>query len=279
MADKNTAFNAAEQEYFDSAGQKPIETTPAPVQEIEPEAPASEQEQQPDNRTVPLAALREERAMRKEAEARAKAEAERLERAERRMDEINRRFEQYTSPLPKEPTVDEDPVAVLKSQQEWRRQEEQRRLQEQQNHQFLNVYAAHVAEYRADNPDYDQAFTHWRKDLVLELQEGGLPLPQAIEQANMYERGLVQNALRDGKNPAERIYNLSKRRGYKAAAAAAPSNVDKIEAIARGQDAARSLGGASGTAPRRLTLETIANMSDREFAKLSDDEFRRIMGG
>ena len=54
----------------------------------------------------------------------------------------------------------------------------------------------------------------------------------------------------------------------------------KLESLARGQAAARSLSGMGGATPMPPRLEDIANMSDEEFAKATEGvDWRRLLRG
>jgi hypothetical protein len=66
--------------------------------------------------------------------------------------------------------------------------------------------------------------------------------------------------MQDRVNPAQMIYELSKHRGYKPAS----SEEDKLDTIERGQK--QKALGSNGAAPKKLTLEALAQMSDEDFA-------------
>ncbi len=99
------------------------------------------------------------------------------------------------------------------------------------------------------------------------------------------EAQIVARAFQDGVNPAERIFALARRMGYaapaadaaepsKGEAAATPNPAEaKLEAIAKGQRATPAMGG--GGAKPKMTLASIAGMSDEEFDALDWDRTMR----
>jgi hypothetical protein len=128
-------------------------------------------------------------------------------------------------------------------------------------------------------PEFGQAYAHACADRDAELAELGYADPALRRQiVQAEETEIVGRALAEGVNPAERIYKLARRRGYRGA-----GEVDaraKLESLARGQAAARSLSGMGGATPMPPRLEDIANMSDEEFAKATEGvDWRRLLRG
>ena len=78
-----------------------------------------------------------------------------------------------------------------------------------------------------------------------------------------------------GEDPAKRIVKLAERRGYKRGGAGGNAQ-ERLAALARGAEAARSLGAATGRAEPAETAEGLLEISDdEEFARGWDRVFRR----
>jgi hypothetical protein len=95
------------------------------------------------------------------------------------------------------------------------------------------------------------------------------------------ERGLVQRALQANKSPAEMIYAIAQRFGYRGPDGAAPdgqgarpvgrngrpSATELIQNVQAGQRASKTLSGAGGAASD-LSVEALVNMSEADFNAL-----------
>lgn len=291
MAD-NPQMTQAEQAYFDSRGEKapipgvadPPPAAPAPEQEPAPvdqqDVPADQA--QPENRMVPHAALHEERQRRKEAEARMRELEERTIESFRRASELEARLNAMTAPeQPRAPSVEDDPVAVVKDLDNWRRDQQRRDQAREQHNALLQAFAADGEQFASKAPDYVQALEFWAKSVIEEAQLAGYPPDQARAYAAQTQAQIVARAMMERASAAERLYTLAKRRGYAAPAEQTP-RVDPeraLQAVARGQESSRSLASSGGTTQPRLSIETALKMSREEFGKLSEDQFRRLAGG
>lgn len=249
-------------------------------------------EEKPEVRkVVPLAALHEERKARQELQRQI---AERDRAHAEQMARINQRLEQMANPQQRQAIPDkiEQPVdyldhrlndiaaqqqAILQDRQAEHQQRQQAAYVEQLQHRIVGAESVFFKE----TPDYGDAIKFLDESRVRELQVFGADEGQARQQA-IQER--IQAALKwahEGRNPAELAYGFAKARGYqgKAAQQAQQSPADKIAAQQRGTAAARSLGGGGGVTAGKLTAEALANMSDEDFAKVSEAQFRQVMGG
>jgi hypothetical protein len=274
--DENEALAETPEEkaYFESAGAKPAPELPAePAIGHEPALAGqdtSSVEQKPEpkqepSRTVPHQALHEERLKRKEAEQRA-------QRLEERFNQLLDRMTQGQQAKP--PSVDEDPVGVVRTHEEKLRQlEEQNRqqqLQAQQQNQFrafMQRYTASANEFSLKQADFSQAHQYWLNNLAEELKEAGWTDPVEInDQLARMEAQIVSKAFSDDVNPAQRIYNIAKRRGYSSKPKPEEQKAEeKIATLQKGANAARSLSAASGNQSPPLTLEALAEMDDEDF--------------
>lgn len=277
-AEENAYFESRSDEGPAALPDQQPEPAPAATEQPQQEAPAvttaeqaapTEQAEQP--KTVPLAALQEERRARQELA--------------REIAELKARLqppaEQHAAP-----TVDTDPIAVLRQTQEQLRALEEARQQEALESRFTSTIATAEAEFMKTAPDYPDAYRFLAETRDRQLQVMGIADPTARAQTIAQEgRFIAAQAFQAGQNPAERAYELAKAMGYRrtepeAPKPTAPNPTQTVEQLAKATAAARSLSSASGGgAPSELTAETIANMSDDEFAKLSPAQFRKAMGG
>ncbi len=267
---------ASEERFFASGGADvPAELSKEAEQPQTDEQPTTEQPQekpkQEDNRTVPLAALHEERARRKE-------ERERAEKMEQRFQQLLEKLGPQAE-QPKIPDFEAAPADHLKAgldatQKElaefkkWRDEQSQQSWQAQQHHQFVQTYASAAQEFAAKQTDFPLAYKHLMADRDAELQELGF-----VDAANRHrilqaeEQGIVAQALQNGKNPAEVLYAVAKRRGFKGGAGTAEDAETKIETLRKGANASNPTAGGGGNAEPPMSLEALARMSDEDFDK------------
>jgi hypothetical protein len=298
-------LNADEQKYFDSKGATapspaPAAQDPSAVPAADPaasRAPATDAKAA-EAKTVPLAALHEERERRKELQ--------------RQIEDVNRRADERfnliaqklaaSTPAPgggaegkrEMPDPEKDAVGAIRMTAEevkvlsdFKRQVETQAVQSQ----AIQAVFAHAArlesEFEARAPDFKSASAFLRDARAQELSALGVD-PYRVQQVLGLEKlQLAQAALQQGRNPAEVIYALAKMRGYGPKTGAGRAGAEEGEAaklarIARGQEAGASLGAASGAAPGKTGIEALLAMSDGEFAtaldKMSADQLRQHFG-
>lgn len=155
---------------------------------------------------------------------------------------------------------------------------EQTQEQAHREAQFMRSYHAAAADFSARQPDFVQAYNHLLKSRFEELTDAGYSKDQALHLRTMEEQGIVFKAFEDGVNPAERLYAVAKRRGYTAASEKpaekpAVDPAEKLKNIEAGQKATPSMGG--GAMKPKMTLQSIAQMSDEEFASLNWEKAMR----
>lgn len=301
MAEQES-FTPQEAAYFESGGaqteglsdaapssSEPVQQ-PAAQPTDEPQQQQQLQEQQPDQRTVPLAALQEERAERKRLR-------DDLQRMQQQQDALVQRIlASQQQPAPQEPQVQipdyaTDPVGHLRAQNEilarqmqqmasylngQHQQTEQMTQQQQQQAAVANFIAMHEQEFRAKAPDYDAAAKFLQQSRAEEYRALGMTNPIQIQNALNQDLVVMANiAYQNGTNVAEAAYQLAKARGYKAAAGGAQGaqggqqqdSAARLAAIAQGQQQSASLSQAGGASPAPMSIEKLLAMSDAEFAK------------
>lgn len=280
MADESSALSEAENRFFETGGEAaPEETAEQPEQ---PEVPAegedgeaSEEEAKAEReRMVPHAALHEERMRRKELNEELASYRDRVAKMEERFAQIQQSL-QARQQEP-EPSFEDDPAAYLRYQQE-RYGQELQKLQEQnervaqgqqqqaQFQQFYGQYQSAARDYASKTPDFPQAYQHLMKARMDELQALGFDAAQADRVIKEDEYNIAMKAFQDGVNPAERLYEVAKRRGYRPSQG--DSGAETVERIERGQKASRSPSGGRGKAAPPMTAEALMGMSDEEFEK------------
>lgn len=149
----------------------------------------------------------------------------------------------------------------------------------QQRSQALATVSSTMREYEDDfrdlNPDYDAAAQHFMSARAEELKDTGLTGAALAEAMQNDFAGIVARSVQAGKDPAEIIYNMAKRRGFSGAVDKAAA---KLQTIAKGQAQSRTLPGG-GAAQGSLSAGKVAELSgaafDAAFEKLRASEKRR----
>lgn len=269
-------FTEAEQKYFESGGESelPVEEA-APVEVVEEvaEEPVYEAESpvEDSSGTVPHAALHQERERRKEVQQQLEA----LKAQSQQSSVLEARLNQLEA-LAKEPEVelpsyDEDPAenlnARLMAQENAMAQSQQSEQQQRAEQEFMGNYRSQAQQFATNQKDFGEAYNYAQSKRVEVYKVLGYTDQEVAGMVNQDERAFVYKAMQDGVNPAERIYALAKSQGY--SAEAQPAGESSIETIERGQ-AQKSLG-SNGGAPKRTTLESLASMSDDDFAEATKD--------
>lgn len=297
-AEETAAFEAMR----DDNATEAVETLPS-ERETETAATETSQPERTDDRTVPIAEMMHERERRKAVVDELAAERKARQTLEERTNLLLQRINQapaqpQTAPKePEKPVIPElaaDPVGhivgnIAAQQRELeaaqKAQVEQRQMLEQiaARTQLVQYAQAMEADFRSQNPDYDAAINHLTamRHKVLEALGHREPVQrmQIIQQEGL---GLAWNAIQQGRNPAEALYEIAKINGYapqKAAEEAKPSEQEvippdpaaRLRNIAAGQQQARSLGNSRGTGPAPLTAQRLLEMSEKDFAKMLDN--------
>ena len=309
--DLATELTPQEQKYFDTRGadlpaapEPVVVPSPAPAA-IDPPVPepeeGAENEQDNPGKFVRHGAFHEERERRKELqktlEDERRANAERNGRLEERLNMLNQALNPPAeAPCPPAPETDamgnlkyvNQRLDTIAKQLETRGQQEQQNYQQQQAQQaFADSITNDEKTFLKTTPDYLEAVEFGKQSRLGELIEMGYT-EQRAQQILMNDIiYIADEALREGRSPAQTYYNFAKYRGYAKAAPEVPAPDAKIEAtaklknIAAGQAAGKSLGAAPGSSTPQLTLEAIANMSDDDFKAIALDkkQWKKLVGG
>lgn len=214
---------------------------------------------------------------------------ERTEAAERRIAEMAEQLKLIQAPKTPEvkaPSYDDDPAGYLRYQQEQAfkrldetekatKQQQETYQQQRQQEQLKQVLDFKVAEFAAQNPDFSDAFLHWRKAEMTKLgyhpeqvidgafQELGYHSGSASKEQKIavlqkhFEMGEAARMLNMGMNPAEMVYNMARDvYGYRKAEAPKPADApttqaattsaaEKVALIQQGLAESGSLGGGA----------------------------------
>ena len=309
LSKEETAFFNSKGESDGPAPEKTPEpeTPPEAKAEAAPETPA-EAEPEETSGGDPRKALHEERERRR-AIAKERDEAKlSFAKLQSRLDTLTEIAKTAANPQPQKPAEPEipdinvDPVghfrvksAMLEKQVQdmaaWKTAQEQQFTQTNNVQRISQIAQVQEGEFKKITPDYDQASQHLINQRDAELVAYGITDP--MERKNIIAQDamtIAANALANGKNPAQVIYDMSKARGYSATpkpatASAAPAQTiptetEEVRMAAAGQKAGASLGQLNGAASPPTTLEALAKMSEDEFAEATKgNNWRKLMGG
>lgn len=300
------ALSASEQAFFESGGETEIVETPAEVQndtapqedlaaqpEItdEPEAVAPERDEK--GKFVPHQALHAER----EEHKKTKAQLDELGRRQAILDDRwNTMLKLREQQTPKQeeqqaPDPETDIFGYAKWQKEQfdalqaklsdqERQSTERQQIESQEREIWSSWEQSATEYSAQKPEFKDAVSFLSETRTKQLQAFGkvdprFSTPQGInDQINAELRAIVVQAKQANVSPAEFVHNLAVNYGFQAKAPD-PATIgmpDKLAGIASAQEAARTVGQASGrSGSDALTPESIAAMPAAEFERWASD--------
>ena len=292
--EEEAAFVAMQDEIAQPANEQVEQPETEVTEQPEAREKAAEGQEQR-SKTVPHAALHEERERRKSVEA----ENVRLREDRARFDERLKVIQELNRPKEQEsdlgPDPETDPVGAINwmrnQQAKWAEQSRQVTAQqaEQQRQQamrasLVDAYRADANQFRAATPDFNDAYAYLLKARQEELAAIGLSPSEIAYSVEQDELGIAERALTSGRSPAEVMYKIAQGRGYAKKAAADP-NADagqRIEKIAEGQERGKSLtqagGGAAGT---EMTAERLLKMSNAEFDEWTTKhpaQAKRLMG-
>jgi hypothetical protein len=174
------------------------------------------------------------------------------------------------------PDPEEDPLGYM--QHQIKQQEraiiehnnylKQRHDAEQRNSQenaFKQAYSNAAQQYAQTNKDFTEAYGFLTDARVKEHLAAGFSKQEADALLIEEETTIVAKAFRDGVNPAERMYNLAKNRGYTANVAKAPAK--SLADIKKGQANAKSLRGGGELNDAEPGIADIDGMDFETFDK------------
>lgn len=233
------AFEAARlAEQTDDQGGELQEAAPEAEEGAEPEAKAVDWEKRAHDKEG-LAA--KERARRRAAESTNRELLARVERLEKKP--AAQDGDDIVSMIAALPSGDDDPIGkmeaiekIIRKFGEQQQGDTEAETKEQATRQELERLGATVkeseAEFSEEHPDYADALTHLAKAMLADLEDegyAGAGLERAFQQRRLE---LAKRFVSNGRDPAEGIYNLAKKRGFKAGEAATNDKLKEIAAAA-----------------------------------------------
>lgn len=199
----------------------------------------------------------------------------------------------------KAPDPEVDVVAALKHTQAQLAAERQRQAQEAQQRQVIEQQT-HIArtiqtkvedfeaEFKAENPDYDDALEHVLDTKEAEFEMAGFSKSQAQAAAAQWAMNAAAAMLKTGRNPAEQAYAMAKRLGYQPKGAVttpdpnaqvAQQNAQKLAAIKDGQNATSKMAGGGSNGGFDGSLKSIANLEGAAFDNAAEKFLRTMTRG
>lgn len=292
------SLDAGEQAYFENQGDQPIEETTATEAantDTEANTPEVTQDEVPTEekpaKTVPLAALHEERNKIREMRQRQQQMEEQLRIGNERLQQLAAVMQQRAQPQPEIPAFEVDPATNLHTRQQQteafiaqqqRAMAEQRHMQEQAQardaalRELTRDVTQQEAEYVSQTPDYHKALDHLKTAEIQALMALGHDQQTAANVVQQNIIGMAWQLRQQGASIPDRVYALAKARGYNPQAVTAQQ---RMQTTQRGVAASRSLGNG-GQVTQNLSLETLANLPAEDFAELVKDDkaWRKLMG-
>jgi uncharacterized protein (DUF1810 family) len=255
-----------------------LEESQAPEEEAQEESQAVEAKEAA--KTVPLTALQEARHETRDFR-------EQLQQANERMAKMEVVYDQlrgYMANQAAEETkvsFDDDPEqyvnGVASSLDNRVRAVEQRDIERRQQEEavgtqdhLINQYAASVRTFSNAHPDFQEAYTFLSKSVDDELKVRGISDPTERANIIVYEEGtMVGRAMREGRDPAEMMYDFARHRGFKANG----QEDGKLDQLKKGAEASKSLSG-TGKGEGSMTLSRLSELADSD-PEAFDREFEK----
>lgn len=282
MSDEFTAEEKAAFEAMQTEETPQESTAEAKEEESQPaegatEQPAEVKEASEQDKKKPPEGFVPHGAMHKEREARKGLEAE-LEKLKGEMEALKNPPDpepQYADPLENPEAFKKYQDAALANVNEQIKQIQQAEQARQEQVQMVSEINAFEQQFAQAQPDYNEAMTHLRDWRISDLAQSGFSQQEIAAHIATDMKALYTAGKAAGINPAQLAYLRAQEIGYKRATPEA----DKMAAQAKAQQATQSFP-QTGGAPQAggLTMEALANMSDAEFAKVSDADLAKVMG-
>jgi hypothetical protein len=276
-------MNESETKFFESGGQEvadslrepapaaePPEEQAAPEPETAPATAAAPERESRESRFVPLQALQEERAEKKQLR-------EELRQYREWQAQLAQRLQQMPAPqAPQTPDPQTRPLDYINhvlgnmqsttaELQRWRAQQEAAARQQAAVQQTLDWADEQGRDYAQTQPEYPEAYSFAEEARDKELKALGYGPVQraAIVKSNRLE--IINNAMQQGRNPAELVWDFARARGFLPKGGRKSGNAESQAKIAAGLQAAGgklNQGGATGEG--ELQAKDLANISDPE---------------
>jgi len=253
-----------------AAATEAVETAAEPVAKVETPAPAPAVPNTETNFAVQLVQEKERQ----------------LEELQKKIAELTGKIEKATEAPPPDKTLDplgymthqmeklEAQLAAMKEAQEAAKTQS---TQEQQAQAFMQHVRSQVEAFEKATPDYQEAYKHLMQTRTQDFKDLGMTDQQVAQNLANEEMMITQQAIKSGKNPAEMVYAMAKRYGFKAAPAkVTPEN--KLDTIKKGLEAGKTAERSTPPDAGKITLETALNASDRELNNAVANSWEELFG-
>ncbi len=270
-----------EQQFFESGGETALEApettvdTPTETTAVETpavETPSQEPAKEPEKpKMVPLEALHEARGQNKDLRSELQASRARAEQMEKRFTELMERLTPAKAPAP---AFEENPAEHLKAKvaelEQRQTQTVQQTESQQKEAQFQDWYRTQAGTFAAQNQDFLPAYNSFMETRAQELLNAGMA-PQEIQaKIRQEERAIALTAAQAGLNPAQMIYQAALAKGYKPKPQSPQvSATEKLQNVENGIKSGKSLSNVPGRPSENMTLASVADMSNSEFAEFA----------
>lgn len=259
--------------------EQPKQDAPKETPEEETKPEVKEDVKQETEKLVPLSALNETR-----------WELRQLKKQMAVVEEVKKLLESQKKPVDVAPDPALDPLGAqehklrqIETQQKELTEKTTETNQRIENQDFLIKVTQLENNFKSVTPDYDKAFNFLGEMGKSELQDLGIVDPEDVAlKLQMRAVNISRMALSQGKNPAQVLYNMAKRYGYKGEepkketpsqdavlkAAIKDTGKDALTTIEKGQkEASKTLAGA-GETEIQATANALLNAEGEEFEKL-----------
>ena len=178
------------------------------------------------------------------------------------------------------PNPEEDPIGAIewtkrqmetiKQAQEQQTAQQTRTVQEQKLAEICNRNAR---EFLKETPDYEDAYNHLMQSRISELRLQGLDDESIGSTIRGEEQALAISSLQQNINPAARVYDLAKARGYAGKPQSNPTAIPKVDPDIEEKKKSASLNTRGNPPKGAVTDKELANMTGDAFDKNWDKIF------
>lgn len=288
-------LTAAEEAYFESGGEAPLDAAEPPVSDNQQQEQATDQQPQPEGegqqrdekgRYVPHGALHAEREEHKKTRSELNELREKWARIEERMQWMQQAAQppqtQQQEETPPDPNEDvfaalkwtqDQLIAAKKANEEARAQTEAQQREQQAERQIWDYWEQDSQQYIQQNADFPNA-AKWLSEFRDKQLSAYATIDQRFADPRLRNaqieaelKQIVVTAAQQRKSPAQYVYELAKGYGYAPQAGAQGIQLpEQLQRVQKAQDASKSLSQAPGRAGGEETsLETIMSMGRAEF--------------
>lgn len=152
--------------------------------------------------------------------------------------------------------------------------------QQSQQERVMKAVNDQISAFEKVHTDYQQAYKHVTNLELHKYKLLGMNEMEARQELGKLEGQIIMKAIQNGKNPAEIVYSMAQKQGFKAAAAeGVKKDPDKtLENIRKGQEASKTLDRATAQQTTELTKSSLGDMSEKELNRVVREDWDSIFG-